>query len=284
MNRKLFVLLLTKIVICGLGFVSAEGNLSFSDKVIIVTGASSGIGADAAIHLAKKGASISLIGRNEKRLNNVSEEIKSAGAPTPLIILADVTTDAQRIINETVNHFGKLNILINSAGVAKMNNAENVEMADYDLLMNINVRSIVELTKFSIPHLNKTKGNIVNIASVFGIQTPHNSYVYGISKAAVIQLTKSAAKDMASNGIRVNAVAPGIIRTRMVETSTGLTSEEADQFFDKNGKAYPLGRVGEVEDTSAAIEYLASDVASFVTGTILTVDGGALVGNVDLVV
>ncbi|XP_031631998.1 uncharacterized protein LOC116346199 isoform X2 [Contarinia nasturtii] len=254
--------------------------MSFANKVIIITGASSGIGAHAALHLATKGASVSLIGRNEKQLNEVCEQIKSAGAPTPLVIVADVTKDAQRIIDETVNHFGKLNILINNAGLATPNNAENVDMADYDYTMTVNVRSVVELIKFAIPHLEKTKGNILNVSSVDAIRNRLNAYVYSMSKAAVNQLTKCAARDMGIKGIRINAICPAVIQTPIFRTSFGMTSEQVDQFYDDNSKLYPVGRVGDVTDTSAAIEYLVSDSAAFLTGTILTVDGGALIAGV----
>ncbi|XP_031631996.1 uncharacterized protein LOC116346199 isoform X1 [Contarinia nasturtii] len=254
--------------------------MSFANKVIIITGASSGIGAHAALHLATKGASVSLIGRNEKQLNEVCEQIKSAGAPTPLVIVADVTKDAQRIIDETVNHFGKLNILINSAAVSRKYNAENVDMADYDWIMNTNVRAIVELMKFAIPHLEKTKGNILNVSSIAALRIRPNSYVYSMSKAAVNQLTKSAARDMGPKRIRINAICPGVIRTPIFEKSWGWKSEQVDQFYNDEGKLYPVGRVGDVTDTSAAIEYLVGDSAAFLTGTILTVDGGAVIAGV----
>lgn len=143
-----------------------EHKMSFTNKVILITGASSGIGADAAIHLAKKGASIALVGRNEQRANEVSEKIKNSGAPTPLVIVADVTKDASRIIADTIAHFGKLDVLINNAGIVKRNTIENVDLADFDRVMNTNVRSVIELTKFAVPHLEKTKGNVLNVSSI----------------------------------------------------------------------------------------------------------------------
>ncbi|XP_031632763.1 uncharacterized protein LOC116346709 [Contarinia nasturtii] len=290
MERKLFALLFTGFVICEIfvGHVdTANGKrkvskmagdidkLAFAKKVIIITGASSGIGAHAAVHLATKGASVSLVGRDEKRLNEVSEQIKSAGAPTPLVIIADVSKDAQRIIDETVTHFGKLNILINNAGIVKLNNAENIDMADFDLIMSTNVRSIVELTKLAIPHLKKTKGNILNVSSACAERSMSNYYAYSMSKAAVNMLSKSAARDLGPIGVRINVLSPGLIRTPIAETRFG-SAEKANRFYEKNENLYPVGRVGEVADTSAAIEYLVGDSAGFVTGTILTVDGGAL--------
>lgn len=163
-----------------------------------------GIGAHAAVHLAKKGASVAMIGRNEDRLNDVREQIKNVGAPKPLIIVADVTKDAQRIIDETIKHFGKLDVLVNNAAILSRNSVENIELAEYDRIMNTNVRSIVELTKLAVPHLERTMGNILNVSSIAGLRIRPNSFAYSISKAALNQLTKSAALDLAPKGIRYN--------------------------------------------------------------------------------
>ncbi|XP_055325874.1 uncharacterized oxidoreductase TM_0325-like isoform X2 [Sitodiplosis mosellana] len=231
--------------------------MSFANKVVLVTGASSGIGAGAAEHLAKKGASVALVGRNERKLNEVCERIKSAGSPTPFVVVADITVDAVRIINETTNHFGQLDILINNAGIQSHNTIENIDLDEYDRIMRTNVRSVIELTKLAVPQLEKTKGNILNVSSSCGLRVKPNLFAYCISKAAVNQLTKSAALDLAPKGF-------------------GMSSQQIDEFYAKHSALYPLRRVGEVSDTSAAIEYLVSDHASFITGALLPVDGGAL--------
>lgn len=250
--------------------------MSFANKVILVTGASSGIGAHAAEHLAKKGASVALVGRNVQRLNEVVDRIKSAGSPTPLAIVADVTVDAERIITETMNHFGKLDILINNAGIFSKNTIENIELTEFDRIMDTNVRSVIQLTKLAVPHLEKTKGNVLNVSSAAGLRVKPNTLAYCISKAAVNHLTKSAALDLAPKGIRVNAINPVAIRTPLFETGGGMTPQQAQEFFDSFKSVYPVGRVGEVTDTSAAIEYLVSESAAFITGMLLPVDGGAL--------
>ncbi|XP_031638407.1 uncharacterized protein LOC116350671 [Contarinia nasturtii] len=250
--------------------------MSFANKVILITGASSGIGAHAAEHLAKKGASVSLVGRNQERLNEVVERIKTAGAPIPLAIVADVTKDVQRIIDETVNHFGKLDVLINNAGIMSKDSIENVDLAEYDWIMNTNVRAVIELTKLAIPHLEKTKGNILNVSSAAGLRVKPNFLSYCISKAAVNQLTKSAALDLAPKRIRVNAINPVAVRTPLFETGLGKSPQQAEEFFESFKNIYPMGRVGECDDTSAAIEYLIGDSASFITGALFAVDGGAL--------
>lgn len=250
--------------------------MSFLNKVILITGASSGIGAHAAIHLAKKGGSIAMVGRNQERLNAVSEQIKSDGSPDPLIIVADVSTDAERIINETIKHFSKLNVLINNAGLLSVNSIENIDMNEFDRVMNTNVRGVVHLTKLAVPHLIKTRGNILNVSSASGVGVKPNSLAYCISKGGINQLTKSAALDLASKGIRVNAIVPAAIRTPIFEKGFGMSSEQADEFIEGIKKMYPLGRIGEVIDTSSAIEFLIGDSASFLTGVLLPVDGGSL--------
>lgn len=249
--------------------------MSFTDKVILITGASSGIGADAARHLAKLGGKVALVGRNEQRLNNVADQIKAAGSPIPLVIVADVTVDSERIINETIQHFGQLNILINNAGILTQNNIETIDLADYDRIMNTNVRSVIALTKLAVPHLEKTKGNILNVSSAAGLRPKPNVLAYCISKSAINMFTKCTALDLAPKGIRVNALNPVAIRTKIFETS-GLVADDANAFFDSFKNIYPVGRVGEVSDTSYAIQFLVDDSASFFTGVLLPVDGGAL--------
>lgn len=174
--------------------------MSFSGKVIIITGASSGIGADAARHLAKLGAKVSIIGRNEQRLNKVAEKIKSAGSPAPLAIVADVTKDAQRIVDETIKHFGQIDVLVNNAGFSKPDNVSEANLSQFDSVFDTNVRSVINLTKLCVPHLEKTKGNIVNVSSVAGLKAFPNAMTYCMSKAALDQFTKCSALDLAPKG------------------------------------------------------------------------------------
>lgn len=148
--------------------------MSFEDKVILITGAGSGIGADASRHLAKLGGKIALVDRNEKNVLDVAEQIKEAGYQTPLAIVADVTVDAERIISDTIKHFGKLNVLVNNAGIVQYDNVTTVQFADFDRLFDINVRSVVKLTQLAVPYLEKTKGNIVNTASIAALQCEVN--------------------------------------------------------------------------------------------------------------
>lgn len=250
--------------------------MSFIQKVILVTGASSGIGADAAKHLAKLGGKLSIVGRNEKLLNEVAEDIKkSVGSVKPLVIVADVTKDAERIISETVNHFGQLDVLVNNAGIYQQDSVVDFKVTVFDDILNTNVRAAAILTSLAVPHLEKTKGNIINVSSIAGVKALKTTTSYCISKAALDQFTKCVAIDLAPKGIRVNSINPAMIRTPIFE-KLGLNAKETEQLMDSAKAVHPIGRIGEPSDTSAAIAYLASDAQSFITGIILPVDGGFL--------
>lgn len=253
--------------------------MSFSGKVVLITGAGSGIGADAACHLAKLGASVSIVDLNEERLIAVSAEIKRLGLSAPLPITADVTKDAERIVDETIKAFGKLDVLINNVGYAISDSVIDVNLSEFDRLTNTNVRSMIELTKLCIPHLEQTKGNIVNTSSYYGIRSVPNFMSYCMSKAAVDQFTKCSALDLAPKGIRVNSINPSFVRTRIFE-QWGIPTEQFDELLQEKVRNFPINRLCEVTDTSAAIAYLAdNNVASFLTGVLLPVDGGGIIAG-----
>lgn len=217
------------------------------------------------------------MGRNSDRLNAVADEIRNAHPDAkPLAIVADINTDTERIINETIQQFGHMDVLINNAGIVSPHGPlESIDMDAFDHIFNTNLRSVIKLTKLAVPHLEHTKGNVVNISSIAGLRPVANMLSYCISKSALDQFTKCAALELASKGIRVNSVNPGVIDTPIFET-LGINREKAEQYFEAAKKTYPLGRVGDVKDTSATIAYLASDNASFITGVLLPVDGGKM--------
>lgn len=251
--------------------------MSFAEKVILVTGASSGIGADAARHLAKLGGKLCLVGRNEKLLNEVAEEIKVSGSLVqPLVIVADVAKDAERIISEAVKHFGKLDVLINNAGIYQKDSADDFNITQFDDILNTNLRAVAILTSLAVPHLEKTKGNIVNVSSIAGLKPLKATLSYCVSKAALDQFTKCAAVDLAPKGIRVNSINPAMIRTPILG-KTGLRADEVEKLIEAGKGFHPIGRIGETSDTSVAIAYVACDSASFITGVLLPVDGGYMV-------
>lgn len=246
--------------------------MAFSGKVALITGASSGIGADAALHLAKLGAQVAVVGRNESRLNDVIEKIRNSNSTTPLAIVADVTKEAERIVDETIKHFGKLDILINNAGITHQHDVCSLDIRKFDEIFETNVYSVITITKLCVPYLEKTRGNIVNVSSIYGLQACQNMLSYSMSKAALDQFTKCCALDLAPKRIRVNAINPGLILTAIHGSSEVV--QRRTEFCKEN---YPIGRIGEVSDTSTAIAFLASDqTASFLTGILLPVDGGFL--------
>lgn len=249
--------------------------MNFTDKVALITGAGSGIGADVAIRLSKLGASVSLVGRNVANLETVALRIRAAGAPEPLVIAADVTADTDRIINETIAKFGRLDVLVNNAGRMEFS-AELLGTLDiFDSMFDTNVRSVLALTKAAAPHLEQTKGNVVNVSSIAALKATRKATAYAMSKAALDHFTRCAAVELAPKGIRVNSTSPGATETALFENG-GLDAMLAEDLRQQCRDSYPFGRICSVEDISKAIAFLASDEASFITGHILLVDGGKL--------
>ncbi|XP_055302964.1 uncharacterized oxidoreductase TM_0325-like [Sitodiplosis mosellana] len=248
--------------------------MSFAGKSVIVTGASSGIGRATAEHLAKQDANLVLVGRNEEQLQNTVDLCLKA-TQNVLKIVADVCieADAERIIQETIAKFAKLDVLINSAGIIGSGTIETTTLDQYDRIMNVNVRAIFRLTQLAVPHLIASKGNIVNLSSVCGIRSFPNVLAYNMSKTAVDQFTNCVALELADKGVRVNSVCPGVIETELHKRG-GMDQEAYARFLEHCKKTHALGRAGNVEEVAAAIAFLASDASSFITGVQLPVDGG----------
>lgn len=182
--------------------------MAFSGKVVVITGASSGIGAQAAKDFAKLGASLVVVGRNQENLQKVASE---CGAENVLTVQADVTNeaDAKRIIDEAVTRFSRIDVLVNNAGILETGSIENTSLDQYDRVMGTNMRSIYHLTMLAVPYLVKTEGSIVNVSSVNGIRSFPGVLAYNISKAAVDQFTRCVALELAPKKVRVNSVNPG---------------------------------------------------------------------------
>ncbi len=243
-------------------------------KVVIVTGASSGIGKAAAILFANKGATVVAVGRNEKELTGLGKQVRSkVGAIKPH--LADLTQQSQleRIATETVHNHGQIDVLVNSAGIIRSGSIETTSVDEWDKMLNINLRSVFVLTQKCLPHLIESKGNIVNVSSVAGTRAFPNVLAYGVSKAAIDQLTRSAALELASKGVRVNAVNPGVVVTN-IHKRGGMDEEAYDAFLERSKETHPIGRVGTTAEVAELIYYLASDKASWITGATYAIDGG----------
>lgn len=245
--------------------------MNFASKVVIITGASSGIGRGAAEYLSQLGGSVVLVGRNEDALKETSSKCPSEN----LIIVADVTKedDRKKIIDGTIQKFKKIDVLVNNAGQGCLKKISEIKLEEYDYIMDLNMRSIFHLTQLAIPYLIETKGNIVNVSSVAGLRPSNIMPLYSISKAALDQFTRCLSLELASKGVRVNSINPGAIETNAI-VNMGVPEEKVRGFLDQMASVHPLGRVGNVTETSHAIAFLASDLASFITGSCLPVDGG----------
>jgi NAD(P)-dependent dehydrogenase (short-subunit alcohol dehydrogenase family) len=247
------------------------------NKVAIITGSSSGIGAATAEYFAKLGASLAITGRNANNLDDTRKKCLAAGLNENQIlsIQADVSKrdDLQKLVDETVKHFGKLDILINAAGILTSGSVAQGDMKDYEQMMNVNVRSLVELSQLAVPHLIKTKGSIVNVSSIAGPCAFSGVAFYCMSKAAVDQLTKCLALELADKGVRVNAVNPGVIITD-IHKRGGMSEADYAKFLEHGKTTHAMGRVGEAIEVAKCIAFLASDDSSFVTGDLLRIDGG----------
>lgn len=249
--------------------------MSFKDKVILVTGTHSEIATDAAREFAKAGGKVVLAGQDDKRLDKIVNKITQEGG-TAFLIIADVEREPEKIIKQTIDQFQKLHVLVNFAGLA--GTAHTLLDADYNLfdqIMNANLRSTMVLSKHAAPHLKSTKGNIINVSSIAALIVLKGLPFYSISQAALDKFTDCAALEFGKMGIRVNAINQGAIRSVPIE-NLGNNAAAYEKSLKSASKSYPISRIGELYDTSAAILFLASDAASFITGTHLRVDGGAI--------
>lgn len=247
----------------------------FKEKVIIVTGASSGIGASTAVHLASLGGLLVLVGRNVDKLKETAAKIEATGGAPALQLQADMDkeADVEKIVAATLEKFGKLDVLINNAGIIELGSIETTNLEQYDRVMSTNVRSLYQLTMLATPELIKTKGNIVNVSSVCGLRSFPGVLAYNVSKSAVDQFTRCVALELAPKGVRVNSVNPGVIVTELQKRG-GLDDEAYAKFLERSKETHALGRPGEVNEVAATIAFLASDDASFSTGVNFPVDGG----------
>jgi len=244
------------------------------EKVAIITGASSGIGRATALLFAEKGGNVIALGRNEKKLTSLLDEAKEKDG-TIKTQLADINqaSNVERVIFETIDKFGQVDVLINAAGIILNGTIENTSLDEWDKMMNINLRSLFFITQKCIPHLEKTKGNIVNVSSVAGLRSFPNVLAYCVSKAALDQLTRCSALELADKGIRVNAVNPGVVVTSLHKRG-GMSDEDYEQFLKNSEKTHPLGRVGEPEEIAELIYFLSSEKAAWITGATYGIDGG----------
>ncbi len=247
-------------------------NVDLTDQVAIVTGAARGLGRNFAVDLAASGAKVACVDVNQELLQGTVEAIAAAGG-TAAAFACDVT-DSRRVnevVKEVVGKWGRLHILVNNAGVTRDNMMIRMKDEEWDLVLGINLRGTFLFTRAAArPMLKARRGRIINIASVSGMMGNPGQANYSASKAGVIGFTRTVSRELASRNITVNAVAPGFIATEMA-------AKLGEEMIARIKGETPLGRLGEPQDVADAVLFLASEAAAFITGHILTVDGGLTV-------
>ncbi len=249
-------------------------NATFKDKVVLVTGSSSGIGEGAVLFFAKQGAKVILASRNEQANFQLLNQIHNLGAEG-IFIKTDVSKneDVQKMIQQGVDQFGAIDIAINNAGIegTPLNKTADYEETVWDEVMDVNLKGVWLSMKYEIPIMQKNGGGvIINISSLAGLKGGDAGVAYHASKFGVVGATKAAAAEYASDKIRINAICPAVIQTPMADRA----------FTDPNRRAaaekmHPVGRFGRVEEVVGTIAWLASNESAFITGTAIPVDGGA---------
>jgi 3-oxoacyl-[acyl-carrier protein] reductase len=247
--------------------------MTVSGRIALVTGASQGIGQACALKLARSGATLALAARSQDKLQQLVSQIEAAGGKAAAFPL-DVSDEEQikSTFKAVIAQFGKIDVLVNNAGITRDQLVMRMKRGDWDSVLNTNLTSAYLCTQQAMGSMLRQRwGRIVNITSIFGQMGQAGQANYAASKAGLIGLTMAIAREVGSRNITCNAVAPGFIETAM-------TSNLGDDFKQNAVKMIPLGRVGSPEDVASAVAFLASDEASYITGHVLNVNGGMLMG------
>ena len=244
--------------------------MRLENQVAVVTGAGRGIGHAIAVRLAREGAGVACVSRTQVNAQKTTDEINALRANVANSYAVDVADHnaVQKICAGILEQFGRVDILVNNAGVTRDGLSMRMSVEDWDTVLNTNLKGAFNFAQALMrPMIKQRSGRIINISSVSGLIGNAGQVNYSASKAGLIGFTKSLARELASRGITVNAIAPGLIETDM----TGVLSDEIRQGFLQK---IPLGKLGQPDDIAAAVAYLASVEASYVTGQVLAVDGG----------
>lgn len=238
----------------------------FEGKAALVTGGGTGIGAAIGEQLAREGAAVALCGRRANVIEQKARQLTDAGY-TVVAIPGDVATDAAELIQQTVSTFGRLDVLVNNAAISAGAPIEEIETPVWRQVMAVNLDAAFELVRHALPHLVASQGTILHISSISAIAGEVDDVAYAASKAGLEGFNRKLALELAATGVRSNVIRPGLIRTEAFATMPS-------DFFDAQVPLIPLHRIGTPEDIAYAAAYLCSAEANFITGTVLTIDGG----------
>lgn len=246
----------------------------FANKILLITGATSGIGKATALRFAEAGAAVAAVGRDEGALTELQKQVEAAGSKC-VAIRADLSTEAETgaAVAKTLEQLGGIDVLVNAAGHISSGNIETTSLEAWDAMLAINLRAPFLLMQKALPSIIERHGNIVNVSSVTGLRAFPGVLAYCVSKAGLDQLTRCAALEVAAKGVRVNAVNPGVVVTE-IHKRGGMTAEQYDAFLEHSKTTHPLGRVGQASEVAELICFLASDRASWITGATYSIDGG----------
>jgi NAD(P)-dependent dehydrogenase (short-subunit alcohol dehydrogenase family) len=244
----------------------------FANRVLLVTGATSGIGKATALRFAEAGANVVAVGRDTDALAQLQQTLGDAQC---LTIAADASLEPEidRVVTETLKKFGGIDVLVNAAGHISSGTIENTTLSAWDAMMGINLRAPFLLMQRAAASLSERRGSVVNVSSVTGLRAFPGVLAYCVSKAGLDQLTRCAALELAPKGVRVNAVNPGVVVTE-IHKRGGMSEEQYESFLEHSKTTHPLGRVGQTSEVAELIYFLASDRASWITGATYSIDGG----------
>ncbi|MER3446023.1 MAG: short-chain dehydrogenase [Candidatus Dadabacteria bacterium] len=249
--------------------------MRLNGKTAIITGGGEGIGRATALLFCKEGAKVGITGRNKEKLDKVVREAKGNGEIVAFPGDVSKEEDVKRTVDEFIKRFNKIDILFNNAGVLEVGTVVTTSVEAWDKIIDINVKGTFLMSKYVIPHMIKNGGgSIINNSSVLGFIGSPNCVAYNTTKGAIMQFTRSLALDHAKQGIRVNTICPGFIKTKMNEDFIGNPPDAQEKLDQIAAQIVPMGYRGEPDDIAYALVYLSSDEAKYVTGAHVVVDGG----------